>query len=105
MSTLDIFWSKLSQKWGRVGINFGKKIRKFKNNPMSMAVKIKNVYYINLTFDRVIIPLQSMVNDVVENFFFTAILIELCLNFGDNKTFEKLEFLFKVNANPTPFLG
>ena len=32
-------------------------------------------------------------------------MIELLLNFGDNKTFEKLIFLSKVTANPTPFLG
>ena len=34
------------------------------------AVKKQNLYYMfHLTFDRVNIPLQSMVNDVVENFF------------------------------------
>ena len=43
---------------------------KFKHNSMSMVVKKKKFYYIlNHTFDRVNIPLQSMVNDVVENFF------------------------------------
>ena len=43
---------------------------KFKHNSLSMAVKKKKFYYIFiLTFDRVNIPLQSMVNDVVENFF------------------------------------
>ena len=37
---------------------------------MSMVVKKKKFYYMfNLTFDRVNIPLQSMVNNVVENFF------------------------------------
>ena len=73
---------------------------------MSIAVKKKNLYYMfNLTFDRVNIPLQSMVNDVVENFFFTLIMIELLLNFRDIKSFEKLKFLSKVTANPTPFLG
>ena len=60
MSTLDMFWYELSPKWDRVGTN----------NSMSMAVKKKNFYYIfNLTFDRVNVSLQSMVNDVVENFF------------------------------------
>ena len=43
---------------------------KFKHNSMSMAVKKKILYYIvYYTFERVNIPLQSMVNDVVENFF------------------------------------
>ena len=72
---------------------------------MSIAVKKKNFYYIfNRTLDQVNIPLRSMVNDVVEIFFFTSIMIELLLNLGDNETFEKLKFLFKVTANPTQFL-
>ena len=53
---------------------------------MSMAVKKKNLYYIsNLAFQRVNIPFQSMLNDAVEKFFFAFIMIELLLNFGDNK--------------------
>ena len=32
-------------------------------------------------------------------------MIELLLNFGANKTFEILKFLFKFNAKPTLFLG
>ena len=78
MSTLDMFWYKLPQKWGRVGTNFGQKFQIFKSFiiPKIQAQfneycsEEKNLYYMfNLTFDRVNIPLQSMVNDVVENFF------------------------------------
>ena len=32
-------------------------------------------------------------------------MIELLLNFRDNKTSEKMKLLSKVTANPTPFLG
>ena len=114
MSTLDMFWYKLPQKWGIVGINFGQKFQfskvllspKFKNNSIIIEVKKKNFYYILYhTLEWNIDPIESKVKYVVEFFFFTAILIELCLNFGDNKTFENLKFLSKASANPTPFLG
>ena len=58
--------------------NFGQKFQIFKSFilPKIQAQyneydsEEKNFYYISiLTFDRVNIPLQSMVNDVVENFF------------------------------------
>ena len=75
-STFDMFW------YLKIGVGlaltldknftFSKVLLspKFKHNSMRMAVKKKNFYYIfNLTFDRVNIPLQSMVSDVVENFF------------------------------------
>ena len=31
MSTLDMLWYKLPQKWGRVGPNFGQKFQIFKS--------------------------------------------------------------------------
>ena len=31
MSTLDMFWYKLPQKWGRVGTNYGQKFQIFKS--------------------------------------------------------------------------
>ena len=39
------------------------------------------------------------------NFFFTFILLELCLNFEDKKMLKKLNFWSKSYPNPTPFLG
>ena len=78
MSTLDMFWYKLPQKWGRVGSNFGQKFQIFKSFiiPKIQAQfneydsEEKNFYYtFNLTFNWVNFSLQSMVNDVVENFF------------------------------------
>ena len=77
MSTLDMFWYKLPQKWGRVSTNFGQKFQIFKSfiipkiqaqsNEYGSEEK-KFDYVFNLTFDRFNIPLQSMVNNVVENF-------------------------------------
>ena len=83
------YWTKTCPHWTCFGTNYPKNgvglaltldknfkfskvllSPKFKHNSMSIAVKKKNLYYMfNLTFDRVNIPLQSMVNDVVENFF------------------------------------
>ena len=63
------------------------------------------IIYLTLDLEWNIDPILSKVKYVVEFFFFTAILIELCLKFGDNKTFENLKFLSKVTANPTPFIG
>ena len=83
------YWTKTCPHWTCFGTNYPKNgvglaltfdknfkfskvllSSKFKHNSMSMAVTKKNFYYMfNLTFDRVNIPLQSMVNDVVENFF------------------------------------
>ena len=93
MSTLDMFWYKLPQKLGRVGTNYRQKFQIFKSfiipkiqaqfNEYGSEEK-KFYYMFNLNLDRVNIPLQSMVNDIVENFFFTSIMIELLLNVGDN---------------------
>ena len=66
-------------------------------------MKKKILYYI-VTLEWNIDPIKSKVRYVVEIFFFTAILIELCLNFGDNNTFENVKFLSKVSAKPTPIL-
>ena len=79
---------------------------KFKHNSISMAVKKKILYYIIYhTLQWNIDPIESKDRYVVEIFFFTVILIVLCLNFGQNKTFENLKFLTKVVDNHTPFLG
>ena len=67
-----MFWYNLPQKWGRVGTNFGQKFQIFKSFiiPKIQAQfneygsEGKKFYYIfNLTFDRVNIPIQSVVND------------------------------------------
>ena len=83
------YWTKPCSHWTCFGTNYPKNgvglvltleknfkfskvllSPKFNHNSMTLAVKKKNLYYIsNLTFDRVNIPLQSMVNGVVENFF------------------------------------
>ena len=79
---------------------------KFKHNSISMAVKKKILYYIIYhTLQWNIDPIESKDRYVVEIFFFTVILIVLCINYVENKTFENLKFLSKVSANPTPFLG
>ena len=46
-----------------------------------------------------------MVNDVVEFFFLTFIMIELSLNFEDYKTFEKLKFRRKLSPTLPHFWG
>ena len=73
---------------------------------MSMAVKKKILYYIIYhTLEWNIDPIESKDRYVVDIFFFTAILIVLCLNFGQNKTFEKLWHKFSEFFLPFPLDG
>ena len=70
------FGPNYPENWVGLAVNVDKNFNfskvllspKFKYNSMSMVVKKKNFYYtFNLTL--VNFPFQSMVNDVVENFF------------------------------------
>ena len=78
---------ELAKKNGRVldqKINFSNILisPKFKNDLMNIEVKKKNFYNMfNFTLDQE----EDGVKYEVENFFFTSILIELFLNFGDIK--------------------
>ena len=72
-----MFWYKLPQKWGIVGINFGQKFQfskvllspKFKNNSIIIEVKKKILYHIVYhTLEWNIDPIESNVKYVVEIF-------------------------------------
>ena len=78
MSTLDIFWFKLPKKGVGLAVTLDKSFifsevllsPKFNNNSIIIKVKKKILYYIVYhTLEWNIDPIESMVNDVVENFF------------------------------------
>ena len=114
MSTLDMFWYKLPQKWSIVGstsdknFNFSKVLlsQKFNNNSFIIEVKKKILYYIVYpTWWWNIDPIKSRVKFVVEIFFLHCHTYWILIEFWGYWNFWKFEIFVQSYCQPYLIFG